>query len=60
MFRLGSKKQGQGSVKEELKRNEIDVQLELEYFLTDLMLWKQGKNVFKEEDCIILNFWLVF
>ena len=60
MFRLESVQQGQESFKEELKRKTIVVQFELEYFLTHLMLWMQGKNVFIEEDCMILNFGLVF
>ena len=58
--RLERENQDQGSVKEELKRKKIVVQLELEFFLTDLMLWMQGKNVFIKEDCMILNFGLVF
>ena len=60
MCRLERENQDQGSVKEELKRKKIVVQLELEFFLTDLMLWMQGKNVFIKEDCMILNFGLVF
>ena len=33
--------------------------LELETFLGDIMKWSQGKNVFLEEDCMILNYGLV-
>ena len=33
--------------------------LELKEFLENIMKWLQGKNVFIEEDCMILNFGLV-
>ena len=55
--------QGGSSVKEKLIRkmqikNILD-NLELDYFLSTIMMWMRGKNVFIEEDCMILNFGLV-
>ena len=63
MFRLERDGQGKGSVKEKLRRKmaifNILEHLELETFLGDIMKWSQGKNVFLEEDCMILNYGLV-
>ena len=42
-----------------MKIREILNNLEPEYFLTELMMWMKGKNVFIEEGCMILNFGLV-
>jgi len=39
-----------------MKIREILNNLEPEYFLTELMMWMKGKNVFIEEGCMILNF----
>ena len=33
--------------------------LKLEHLLSDIMVWMRGKNVFIEEDCMIVNFGFV-
>ena len=60
MFRHKREEQGGSSVLEKLRRkmqmrNILD-NLELDYFLSTIMIWMRGKNVFIEEDCMILNF----
>ena len=62
LFRL-KEDQGKISFKEKLGRkmvlqNILD-NLELKEFLENIMKWLQGKNMFIEEDCMILNFGLV-
>ena len=62
-FRLEWEDEGGSSVKEKLSRK-IEMKKVLEdlnptNFLETVMTWKQGKNVFIEEDCIVLNFGFV-
>ena len=63
MFRLEREEQWGETTKQGLSRKmkirEILNNLEPEYFLTELMMWMKGKNVFIEEGCMILNFGLV-
>ena len=60
LFRLERDDQGGRSVLEKLRRKiqmrNILENLELDYFLSTIMIWMRGKNVFIEEDCMILNF----
>ena len=60
IFRQEREVQGGSSLLEKLTRkmqmkNILD-NLELDYFLSTIMIWMRGKNVFIEEDCMILNF----
>ena len=63
VFRHEKNELGGTTFKEKLRRkmqikNILD-NLELDYFLSTLMIWMRGRNVFIDEDCTIFNYGLV-